>query len=183
MNTTNWFDSRLTARWRAWDRARIRARIAGTSTGVDEAPLRAQLFTAEEMEQHGRHLAATHELTRRRSRDRLLPRLGDNEKVLADTCALLAQSADGATSLKARTLALWVAENRLARAQLADPSPAAGLTNGDETQAGVTFAWRQTVSATPNPAFRKIDIVVTDPAQPDYALARLGGYVGNHGRR
>ena len=95
----------------------------------------------------------------------------------------LAQSADGATSLKARTLALWVAENRLARAQLADPSPAAGLTNGDETQAGVTFAWRQTISATPNPAFRKIDIVVTEPARPDYALARLGGYVGNHGRR
>lgn len=95
----------------------------------------------------------------------------------------LAQGADGATSLKARTLALWVAENRLARAQLADPPPAAGMTNGDETQAGVTLAWRQTVSVTPNPAFRKIDIVVTEPAQPDYALARLGGYVGNHGRR
>lgn len=61
---------------------------------ADEAPLRAQLFTAEEMEQHGRHLAAGHELTRRRRRDRLLRRLGDNEEVLADTCALLAQSAD-----------------------------------------------------------------------------------------
>jgi len=46
------------------------------------------------MEQHGRHLAAGHELTRRHSRDRLLRRLGDNEKVLAETCALLAHSAD-----------------------------------------------------------------------------------------
>ena len=81
-------------RLRTWLRARNRLPIAGTSMSVDEAPLRAQLFTAEEMEQHGRHLAAGHELTRWRSRDRLLRRLGDNEKVLAETCALLAQSAD-----------------------------------------------------------------------------------------
>ena len=46
-------------------------------------------------------------------------------------------------------------------------------------QAGVAFVWRQTVSATPNPAFRKIDIVVTQPDQPDYALAQLVGYLGN----
>ena len=90
----------------------------------------------------------------------------------------LAQSADGATLLKARTLALWVAENRLARAQLADPAPAA-MTQGAEVQAGVTFAWRQTVTATPNPAFRKVDIVVTQPDQPEYALAQLVGYLGN----
>ena len=81
-------------RLRTWFRARNRLPIAGTSMSVDEAPLRAQLFTAEEMEQHGRHLAAGHELTRWHSRDRLLRRLGDNERVLAETCALLAQSAD-----------------------------------------------------------------------------------------
>lgn len=91
----------------------------------------------------------------------------------------LAQSADGASSLKARTLALWVAENRLARAQLGDPAPAAGIASGDEVQAGLTLAWRQTVSATPNPAFRKIEIVVSEPGQPEYALARLVGYLGN----
>lgn len=91
----------------------------------------------------------------------------------------LAQSADGASSLKARTLALWVAENRLARAQLADPAPAAGLTFGEETQAGMRLAWRQTVGATPNPSFRRVEIVVTEPGQADYALARLVGYLGN----
>lgn len=90
----------------------------------------------------------------------------------------LAQSADGASSLKARTLALWVAQNRLARAQLADPPPVSGTADGTETQAGAAFAWRQTIDATPNPAFRKIVIVVSDPAEPDYALARLDGYLG-----
>ena len=34
----------------------------------------------------------------------------------------LAQSADGATALKTRTLSLWFAENRLARALLAESS-------------------------------------------------------------
>jgi general secretion pathway protein I len=88
---------------------------------------------------------------------------------------VLAQSVDGASSLKARTLALWVAENRLARAQLGETLD---TSSGKETQTGLTFAWRQSITATPNPAFRKIEIVVTDPAQIDYALARLVGYLG-----
>lgn len=98
---------------------------------------------------------------------------------LAAGMRALAQTADGATSLKMRTLALWVAENRLAQAQLADPWPTGGTTRGDEIQAGVRLAWRQTVTDTPNPAFRRVEIVVADPEVPDYALARLAGYLGN----
>ena len=97
---------------------------------------------------------------------------------LAAGMRAVAQSADGATLLKQRTLALWVAQNRLAVAQLASPWPALGLQDGDAEQAGARFAWRETVSGTPNPAFRKIEIVVADPAQSDYALARLTGYLG-----
>ena len=95
----------------------------------------------------------------------------------------VAQSADGATLLKQRTLALWVAQNRLAAAQLALPRPALGLRDGNAEQAGARFVWRETVSGTPNPAFRKIDIVVADPAAPDYALAQLSGYLGRPGER
>ena len=98
---------------------------------------------------------------------------------LAAGMRAVAQSADGATSLRMRTLALWVAQNRLAQAQLADPWPARGVANGDETQAGTHLAWRETVSDTPNPAFRRIEIVVSEPGVPDYALARLAGYLGN----
>jgi general secretion pathway protein I len=91
----------------------------------------------------------------------------------------LAQSADGAGTLKARTLALWVAQNRLANAQLASAWPVAGTSEGDATQAGIRFAWREIVSGTPNPAFRKIEIAVAQPETPDYVLARLVGYIGN----
>jgi general secretion pathway protein I len=91
----------------------------------------------------------------------------------------VAQSADGATSLRMRTLALWVAQNRLAQAQLSDPWPARGVANGDETQAGTRLTWQATVSDTPNPAFRRIEIVVSEPGVHGYALARLAGYLGN----
>ncbi|HEY2862752.1 MAG TPA: type II secretion system minor pseudopilin GspI [Casimicrobiaceae bacterium] len=90
----------------------------------------------------------------------------------------VAQSADSATALKARTLALWVAQNRLAAAQLESPAPPVGERSGSETEAGTAFSWRETVSGTPNPAFRKIQIDVSDPARPDYVLTRLVGYLG-----
>ena len=98
---------------------------------------------------------------------------------LAAGMRALAQSADSASTLKARTLALWVAQNRLAAAQLSNPWPALGSAAGESEQAGTRFVWREAVSGTPNPAFRKIEIVVAEPQAPDYALARLVGYIGN----
>ncbi len=95
----------------------------------------------------------------------------------------LGESADSATLLKQRTLALWVAQNRLAAAQLAAQWPAVGERSGDAVQAGTRFAWRETVSGTPNPSFRRIDIRVADPALPDYALARITGYIGQPPQR
>ena len=97
---------------------------------------------------------------------------------LAAGMRAITQSADGASLLKARTLALWVAENRLALAQLEDPAPPTGTTQGDDMQAGVHFAWRRTVDASPNPSFRRVEIIVEQTDSPGYALARLVGYVG-----
>ena len=96
---------------------------------------------------------------------------------LAAGMRAVAQAADGATMLKQRTLALWVAQNRLAAAQLEAAWPAQGRRDGDAEQAGTRFLWRETVTGTPNPAFRKIEIVVADRAEPDYVLARLAGYL------
>ena len=90
----------------------------------------------------------------------------------------VAQSADAATLLKQRTLALWVAQNQLALAQLEAPWPAPGGRNGQAAQAGASFVWRESVSGTPNPAFRRIEIVVADAREPDYVLARLTGFLG-----
>jgi general secretion pathway protein I len=95
----------------------------------------------------------------------------------------VAQSAESASVLKARTLALWVAQNRLAAAQLETPGPAIGERDGNQAQAGALFAWHETVIGTPNPAFRRVEIAVTDAGRPDYVLARLVGYVGRSAQR
>ncbi len=91
----------------------------------------------------------------------------------------LAQATETASALKARTLALWVAQNRLAAAQVASPWPALGSTQGEAEQAGAAFVWQARVSTTPNPAFRMVEITVAEPQVPDYVLARLVGFLGN----
>jgi general secretion pathway protein I len=91
----------------------------------------------------------------------------------------LAQATETASALKARTLALWVAQNRLAAAQIAMPWPALGNYDGDAVQAGAVFVWRARVGTTPNPSFRRIEITVAQPQAPDYVLARLVGFLGN----
>jgi general secretion pathway protein I len=98
---------------------------------------------------------------------------------LAAGMRALAQATDSAAALKQRTLALWVAQNRVAAATLESPWPAPGQRDGSAVEAGVTFVFRETVSSTPNAAFRKIDVVVATPEAPDYVLARLAGFLGN----
>ena len=55
----------------------------------EEPPLRSELFSVEQMEQHGRNLAVAHRLAADRAPDRLLPRLADNEAILAGVRDLL----------------------------------------------------------------------------------------------
>ncbi len=97
---------------------------------------------------------------------------------LAAGMRALAQSTQTASTLKARTLALWVAQNRLAVAQIANPWPEIGSDAGEADQAGARFRWTSSVGTTPNPAFRRIEIVVAEPDAPDYALARIVGFLG-----
>ena len=55
----------------------------------DEPPLRSELFSALQMEQHGKILAGSHKLSLGRTPDRLLTRLAENESVLIRVCNLL----------------------------------------------------------------------------------------------
>ena len=55
----------------------------------DAPPLRAELFSADQMELHGKTLAGSHRLSSQRAPDQLLARLADNEDVLLDACKRL----------------------------------------------------------------------------------------------
>lgn len=81
--------------------------------------------------------------------------------------------------LRGRLLAGWVAENRLAESRALGDWPALGIQRGRQRQAGVEFAWRQEVIATPNASFRRVDIRVFTGPEEAHALARLTGFVVN----
>ncbi len=78
--------------------------------------------------------------------------------------------------LRHRTLAAWVAQNRLAEVQL---SPAAALAqpSGQAAQAGENFRWVQRVENTFSPRFRRVEITVTRAEDASYAIATAVGYV------
>jgi cyclic beta-1,2-glucan synthetase len=55
----------------------------------EEPPLRSELFSADQMAQHGKALAASHKLAPGRAPDQLLARLAANESALVGVCSLL----------------------------------------------------------------------------------------------
>ncbi len=58
----------------------------------DEPPLRSELFSAQQMEQHGAALAQSHQLSPAHAQNQLLKRLAENERVLSQTCKLLVEA-------------------------------------------------------------------------------------------
>ncbi|MBN8455016.1 MAG: cyclic beta 1-2 glucan synthetase [Candidatus Accumulibacter sp.] len=68
--------------------AKLNTRLRGggraRSSDGGESPLRAELFSADQMEQHGRVLAASHRLAAGRGADQLLARLAANESALVE---------------------------------------------------------------------------------------------------
>lgn len=87
------------------------------------------------------------------------------------------QGTAAAGELRLRLLAGWVAEDRLAEHRARGDWLALGIGRGNRQQGGVEFAWREEVIATPNAAFRRVDVFVSVPAEDARALARLTGFL------
>ncbi len=73
-------------------KARMRAATLARKHAPDEAPLRAELLTANQMEQHGKSLAGGHQLDLKHGSDQLLARLNENEDVLLGVRELLTEA-------------------------------------------------------------------------------------------
>lgn len=85
---------------------------------------------------------------------------------------------DSARDTRARLAATWAASNRVAelRARTAFPAPAS--TKLDVDQAGQKLVIDETISDTPNPAIRRIDLAVSDAREPGRVLASVTAFVG-----
>ena len=83
-------------------------RSTGKYSG-DEQPLRSELFSADQMKQHGKTLAGFHEPALERAPDRLLPRLAENERVLIGTRNLLTEAVK--TNRRITPAGEWLLDN------------------------------------------------------------------------
>jgi general secretion pathway protein I len=87
------------------------------------------------------------------------------------------QSLNNQGYLQDKTLALWVASNRLAELKLAGQKPAASWKNETEEMAGNTWYLRYKTVATENDDFKALDIEVSSKEE-GRALAYIRTYVG-----
>ena len=85
------------------------AREASLAAHPDEMPLRAELFSIDQLERHAKLIAASHRLAVGRASDKLLPRLEDNERVLIETYDLVTAAAD--QSRRIEPAAEWLLDN------------------------------------------------------------------------
>lgn len=90
----------------------------------------------------------------------------------------LNQTTYNATYLRDKTIASWVAENRLTELRLSPGTPEVDESTGDSEMAGIRWLWRQRVAETGVPNLLRIDIEVASELDPDGTLVTLSGFVG-----
>ena len=96
---------------------------------------------------------------------------------LSAVMRLTAQTIDTTVALRDRSLALWVAQDRLTEHLVLQDWPNIDTTDGKSEMGGREWFWREQVSGTENVKMRRIEITVRLTANDEAALARLVGYV------
>lgn len=99
---------------------------------------------------------------------------------IALTAAVTAagQDARNVALLRDRTLAHWVAMDRVAEAQLSDDWPGVGKREGDTVMAGQEWHWTLAVSATDDDDVRRLDVEVRHTPREERALTSMIAYLG-----
>lgn len=82
----------------------------------------------------------------------------------------------GSGEIKDRTMARWVGRNELARLQTAQSLPAPGALAGEAEQGSVGFLWNANVESTPNPNFRRVEIIVKRQ-DGSHSLVTVQGFI------
>ena len=101
---------------------------------------------------------------------------------LAASIRAVGNLATGEADLHRRLLAGWSADNTLAQLHLTHAWPNVGETSFDCSQGNLQLLCTEHVTATPNPVFRRVEVMVTMPGR-SANLAQMVTVVANENNR
>lgn len=96
---------------------------------------------------------------------------------LATVSISINQMAGNANTLRERTYASWIAQNKISEIRLSGEVPEVAATSGELDFANSTWAWRAVVSATDVENLRRVDVTISWPGD-DYSIYQVSGFVG-----
>lgn len=84
---------------------------------------------------------------------------------------------DNASTMRERTYASWIAQNKIAELRLAGELPEVGTNSGELEYGGTQWSWRTVISETGVESFMRIDVTVS-LLDSDYDIRTVTGFVG-----
>jgi general secretion pathway protein I len=98
---------------------------------------------------------------------------------LAASLRAVASLTQNSSDLRAAMMATWSAENRLTQIRLAHEWPPIGRRDFSCAQAELSLRCEEQIYLTPNPAFRRVEVVVVDERQASHRIIMLSQIVPN----
>jgi general secretion pathway protein I len=96
---------------------------------------------------------------------------------LAGVATSMGQMIDTANTMRDRTFASWIAQNKIAEMRLADAMPEVGESNGEVDYANMTWAWTAEVAETGVENLMRVEVTVSY-AGFDEPVRQVTGFIG-----
>jgi general secretion pathway protein I len=96
---------------------------------------------------------------------------------LAGVAASMGQMIDTANTMRDRTFASWIAQNKIAEMRIAGVMPEVGESSGEVDYANMTWAWAANVSETGVENLMKVDVTVSYAGFDD-TVRKVTGFIG-----
>lgn len=96
---------------------------------------------------------------------------------LTAIAASMNQMIDAANSMRERTYASWIAQNKIAELRLANVTPEVSSTSGEVDYANGQWVWQADVSETGIENFYRVDVAVSHVGN-EYKIRTVTGFIG-----
>ena len=96
---------------------------------------------------------------------------------LTAVAASMNQMIGSANTMRDRTYASWIAQNKITEMRLSGNVPEVSTTSGELDYGNGTWAWRAVVSETGIDSFMRVDVYVSR-VDEDYVIRTVTGFIG-----